>query len=276
MLPLERMHIQRPAAFPQLEWIIGPPSPYRSARHFHEDLEIALNLGRTWQQVYRGQTYTVPGDALLLTPPGESHTAYSLESGAAPYVGLRIAPAALCEALTEMTERPQPLPFFREVLVTDPGMHAHVLAFHAALPGAHLSRLTLDALWQQVVADLQRLSTTHAALPPARREPGAIRIVKAYLHEQYRVNVALRDLAQLAGMSTFALSRSFRATVGIAPHAYQTQIRVLHAQRLLRQGYPPGEVALLTGFHNQSHLGRHFKRLVGLTPGQYAHDCRPA
>ena len=57
---------------------------------------------------------------------------------------------------------------------------------------------------------------------------------------------------------------------GIAPHQYLTSRRVDRARRLLLDGRPPGEVAALTGFHDQSHLTRHFRRLVGVTPGRYA------
>jgi AraC-like DNA-binding protein len=53
------------------------------------------------------------------------------------------------------------------------------------------------------------------------------------------------------------------------PHAFQTQARIARAKTLLRQGRAISEVARLTGFADQSHLTRHFKRLVKLTPGEY-------
>ncbi|GCE25873.1 hypothetical protein KDA_13570 [Dictyobacter alpinus] len=68
--------------------------------------------------------------------------------------------------------------------------------------------------------------------------------------------------------------RSLENALGFPPHAYQTQIRIIHAKKLLADNLPLTEVALRTGFHSQSHLGWHFKRLVGITPGEYALDCR--
>ena len=50
---------------------------------------------------------------------------------------------------------------------------------------------------------------------------------------------------------------------------YQTQIKIDRAKKLLSQGMPISTVATTTGFYDQSHLGYHFKRLVGTTPGNY-------
>jgi transcriptional regulator GlxA family with amidase domain len=54
------------------------------------------------------------------------------------------------------------------------------------------------------------------------------------------------------------------------PHAYQIQVRLLRAKKLLRSGRHPADVAYATGFADQSHFSRHFKRLMGLTPARYA------
>jgi len=58
------------------------------------------------------------------------------------------------------------------------------------------------------------------------------------------------------------------------PHAFQTQVRIARAKNLLREGHSISHVATMTGFVDQSHLTRHFKRLVKLTPGQYLQDSK--
>jgi AraC-like DNA-binding protein len=52
-------------------------------------------------------------------------------------------------------------------------------------------------------------------------------------------------------------------------YEYLTQVRVARAKRLLSQGYAIAQVAQKTGFADQSHLTRQFKRFVGVTPGKY-------
>jgi AraC-like DNA-binding protein len=70
-------------------------------------------------------------------------------------------------------------------------------------------------------------------------------------------------------MSPFYLLRVFHNAVGVPPHEYQTQVRIAQARKLIRKGMSISQVALTTGFFDQSHLYRNFKRIVGVTPGQY-------
>ena len=57
--------------------------------------------------------------------------------------------------------------------------------------------------------------------------------------------------------------------MGLAPHEYQVQLRVNRARALLESGESAAQAALDSGFADQSHLNRHFRRILGLTPGAY-------
>lgn len=65
------------------------------------------------------------------------------------------------------------------------------------------------------------------------------------------------------------LIRAFTRVHGLPPHRYLTGRRVELARRLLLAGQPAAEVAAAAGFHDQSHLTRHFRRMLGTTPGRY-------
>jgi AraC-like DNA-binding protein len=79
----------------------------------------------------------------------------------------------------------------------------------------------------------------------------------------------LEQLAQTVYLSPFHLSRLFRERLGVPPHTYLNQIRVQQAQHLLRQGEPVAAVAVSVGFADQAHFSKAFKRIVGVSPGQY-------
>ena len=68
--------------------------------------------------------------------------------------------------------------------------------------------------------------------------------------------------------------RSFKRQYGLTPHAYDLCKRIALAKEALRSGAKPSHVAHTFGFVDQSHLTRHFKRLVGITPFQYARAGR--
>ncbi len=73
------------------------------------------------------------------------------------------------------------------------------------------------------------------------------------------------------------LVRAFSREFDMAPHQYLTGRRVDLARRLLLDGMRAPDAATAAGFYDQSHLSRHFKRVVGTSPGRYARSgpaCR--
>ncbi|KVG67855.1 AraC family transcriptional regulator [Burkholderia ubonensis] len=79
----------------------------------------------------------------------------------------------------------------------------------------------------------------------------------------------LDTLAAVAGLSVSRFTARFRSEVGLSPHRYLCLVRVRCAQDLLRAGMAPSVVATEVGFFDQSHLCRHFRRVLGITPREY-------
>jgi transcriptional regulator GlxA family with amidase domain len=102
-----------------------------------------------------------------------------------------------------------------------------------------------------------------------RADPGVRRALE-YLRDEVARNVTLDELAAVAGIGKYHLIRRFQAATGVPPHAYQVALRVNLARKLLERGELATRVAAEAGFTDQSHLNRHFRRRLGLTPAQYA------
>jgi AraC-like DNA-binding protein len=94
--------------------------------------------------------------------------------------------------------------------------------------------------------------------------------VRDHIQRTYSQKVRLEELAKNAGMCRSALVRAFTRQVGLPPHAYRIHLRISRAQELITEGWPLSDVSLEVGFADQSHLNRHFKRLIGISPGRYA------
>lgn len=103
----------------------------------------------------------------------------------------------------------------------------------------------------------------------ASHQTRPVRRAMEFLREHLSDSVTLDDLALYAGLDKFHLCRAFRAQIGMPPHAYLTHLRVARARRLLERGIVASEVASLVGFYDQSQLNRHFRRIVGTTPGRH-------
>ncbi|WP_221348286.1 helix-turn-helix transcriptional regulator [Streptomyces beigongshangae] len=101
------------------------------------------------------------------------------------------------------------------------------------------------------------------------------RRLRELLDERLLEGVTLREAAALVHAHPTHLVRAFSGAYGIPPHQYLMSRRVERARRLLLEGRTPGEVAAETGFYDQSHLTRHFKRLVGVAPGRYRGGVSP-
>jgi AraC family transcriptional regulator len=125
----------------------------------------------------------------------------------------------------------------------------------------------------------------HALAPrrPARGPDGALprgrlRAVVEYVEEHLDAGPTLGQLAGVARLSPYHFARQFKAATGLPPHEYVIARRVERAQQLLRGGgdLSLAEVAAHAGFSDQSQFTRHFKRLVGVTPGQFRTSARIA
>ncbi|MET9410523.1 AraC family transcriptional regulator [Streptomyces sp. NPDC002935] len=153
--------------------------------------------------------------------------------------------------------------------LVDPVLRRRVGQMHTALahPGDELeadSRLTL-------IGDrLRGLLRPRSAVEPSRPDRPLAQQLRELLDARLVEGIALDEAARLVHAHPAHLVRAFSGAFGIAPHQYLMSRRVDRARRLLLDGRPPGEVATATGFYDQSHLTRHFRRLVGVTPGRYA------
>ncbi|MDQ0684651.1 AraC-like DNA-binding protein [Streptomyces achromogenes] len=150
----------------------------------------------------------------------------------------------------------------------DPVLRRRVGQLHSTLarPGDELeadSRLALIGERLRV-----HLRDRRRAGPP-RRDPALARRLRELLDERVVEGLALEEAAGLVRAHPAHLVRAFSGAYGIAPHQYLTARRVDLARRLLLDGRPPGEVAAAAGFYDQAHLTRHFRKLVGVTPGRY-------
>jgi transcriptional regulator of acetoin/glycerol metabolism/AraC-like DNA-binding protein len=100
--------------------------------------------------------------------------------------------------------------------------------------------------------------------------PGALRRVREYIDIHLSDRTQLTELATVAGVSVHHFAREFKRSTGVTPHDYLMQRRIDRAREMLaRTGWSLSEVAFAAGFSDQSHMSRHFRRLLGMTPGQF-------
>jgi AraC-like DNA-binding protein len=150
----------------------------------------------------------------------------------------------------------------------DPRLARRFVELHRALE-TRSSRLECETLlmeWLHSAGDPPERCESRRA---ARRDP-ALRRARELLCDEPAGNVTLDELAGAAGISRHRLTRLFGAAYGMPPHRFQLACRIGAARQMLERGVPVAEVALEAGFVDQSHLHRHFRKTLGMTPARYA------
>jgi AraC family transcriptional regulator len=163
-----------------------------------------------------------------------------------------------------------------------PHLRAAMGAVEAELTsGGAGGRLAAESLANVLAVHLLR----HVLAPrqPERGRDGALprgrlRAVVEYIEEHLDASPSLEQMAEVAGLSPYHFARQFRTATGLPPHQYVIARRVERAKELLQVGTNLSltEVATCAGFSDQSHFSHHFRRLVGITPGQFRMSARMA
>jgi len=105
--------------------------------------------------------------------------------------------------------------------------------------------------------------------------PDPIQVATTFINDHYSEPIEIQQVAEHARLSTSQLNRRFRSTYQMSPSQYLQRVRVHHAsQALLDTDKQIGIIALDTGFYDQAHLTRLFRRWMGLTPFDFRKDSR--
>lgn len=152
--------------------------------------------------------------------------------------------------------------------VPDATLRDRISRLHASLsvPGETLQAESRLAL----VEDRLRQHLSGRPAGADVRDRGLADGLRALLDASVPSGLSLADAAASLGASVPYLVRAFTREYGLPPHRYLTGRRLDRARRLLLDGMPPAAVATEAGFYDQSHLTRHFLRLLGTTPSRYA------
>lgn len=257
----EEIRVWRPAGVGGVEVQRGVGVARVVARHWHEEFQLCLIEEGAGELVYRGARHATPAASLFVVHPGEIHSNRAYDERGCSYRSLFVEPGVMGQEGR--------VPFFRESVVFERGALGMFVRLHVALerPASSLERGSLLLAFSTML--VERFGERRPGANAFVVKRAGVERACEYLRECYAENVSLERLAGLVGLSPFHFSRVFTEQVGMPPHAFQTQVRVARAKALLACGWAVAQAAAQTGFADQSHLTRHFKRLTGVTPGQY-------
>ena len=237
------------------------PSPVRTERE--------INGRFKQEQVVRGNCFIIPANTT-------QYAEWDKESGA---VMLAIDPTTFAQTIYEVVD-PDTIELLPQFATPDPFLHQIGVALKSALiKQSNTSRLYAETLINSLILHLlEHYCTTRSNL----QESGSgqlprykLKQVIDYIDADLDRDLSLKELATVVQMSPNYFSQLFKQTTGITPHQYVIRYRIERAKHLMQQNkLSLAEIATQVGFVDRSHLHRHFRRLVGVTPKTYFQKFR--
>ncbi len=249
-------------------WLFKAPGPVERveacfagaayAPHRHDTYAIGITIEGVQRFDYRGATRNSHAGGIVVLHPDELHDGRAGDERGFRYRSLYVAPADV-EAMLDG----RPLPFVDGGISTNPRLRRAVLAllgdFDRPLTGLELQDGLYDVATALEQADRRRIPATVANRAAAIR---ARHYIEAHLDTAF----SLAELEAATGHGRWQLSRDFRALFGTSPYRYLVMRRLDRARGMMLAGHNIAETALGSGFADQSHFSRMFKRAFGLTP----------
>ncbi len=241
--------------------------------HAHDEYVLGVIDGGVHAVWCRGEMNRVPEGSVVTMRPGDVH-----HGGAGSATGwgqqmIYIPEAGMRALLADILDRdmPQTLDFGAAFHATR-GLARKFATLH------HLLHTETRVLARDVALDAL-LGAMLVELAPAIRTPdvrpdGRISDALDFLDARVDEEVSLAELCAVTGLKRRQTIAAFRRHTGLPPHAWHLQRKIERVKRLLRAGQSPAAAALDAGFADQSHMGRHFAAIVGVTPGAYARGVR--
>lgn len=124
----------------------------------------------------------------------------------------------------------------------------------------------------EILIFINEFYANSAAVPKVQQDYtyNKVKPIISFIDENIKENITLDYLTSKFYISKYYLERIFKQATGCSVNEYIINKRILNSKKLLKDNMPISQVAELIGFNSDSHFIRTFKKLVGITPKQYA------
>jgi AraC-like DNA-binding protein len=237
-------------------------------RHSHEVFSIGAITSGQSTYLHEKTAQTISTGTVVLMNPGDVHACNPIDDQPWSYIMLYVD-AQWLTSIQQACGIAEGLGF-QPIGATQTGSSA---LFNGLLELYEvLTDPTLESLRKHEAAlayFMLMQQTLGASTLPTRKANHKVERAAAYINQHFMRAIRLEEICQAASLSEAYLIRAFEQRYHMTPHAYLINRRIQHAQAQLRDGGQIADVALQTGFADQAHFQRVFKKHLAATPGQY-------
>ena len=244
---------------------------WNSTAHTHSCTELFYCLSGEGQFYLSGQLYPVKPDDMIIVNPQVEHTELSLNASPLEYIVLGVASMEFLFSKADTNYAIFNCRENRERMVTL--LHMLLAEADRSLDGCET---VCQDLLEVLLIWLVRCTTIslqlEEAAPTENRECTEI---KRYLDTNYREDISLDLLAELAHLNKYYLAHTFQREYGISPITYLNRRRIEESKHMLgNTSYSLAQISELMGFSSPSYFSQCFRKAEGLTPNEYRRQVR--
>lgn len=235
--------------------------------HFHDCYVFGFIENGRRHLCCKGQEYDLSTGDMILFNPQDNHLCFPLGNEPLDYRALNIGIEVMQYAVREITGQIY-LPHFKNNVIYQSDITAAIDSLYLAIVN-QVDKLQKEEALFFLLEQLLQECSCNLADTGVEQPHAALQALCLYMQQNYMQNITLDELASLSKFSKSYLLRFFTKQIGVSPYRYLQNIRLNQAKKLLEKNIAPLEVAIATGFADQSHFTNYFKEFIGLTPKQY-------
>ena len=249
-------------------------SDFSYVKHAHEELTLAVTTCGIQEFYCKGSWFrSHPGEIILLNP-GDVHNGNPGNNDILKYTMLYLDTEDFYPLMWSATGSQHRQFRIAQNHFKDPALQSLILGLSNIVGGRNCFAVEFDHCRYKIARHLA-LRMCMATLDSWKKEKDKLLLkAKEYIHDNVTEDISIDELSQIVNISKYHFIRMFRNQFGLTPHQYILNLKVNQARISLETEAFPSEVAQHFGFFDVSHLNRHFKRVVGLTPKQYQQQLK--
>lgn len=259
----------RSPLLPDAELLTAEYFAQEFAPHWHESFSIPVIQSGAQTYRYRGTRCLASVGCIAAINPGEVHTGERATEHGWAYRAFYPTVDWMQQLASDMAGSAVGVPWLPDGVIEDAEVSTQLAYAHRLLEAGSDPLAAENALTAGFALMLSRYARTRPTIQTILSDAVRVEMMKSRLSDDLSTSISLTELAQEVGLSSFYAARLFSRTTGMPPHAWRNQLRLNRAQSLLRQNLSVTEIATMTGFADQSHFTRHFKRAFGVAPGRW-------
>lgn len=247
---------------------VAADTAHAFGRHMHDQYGIGVILRGAQKSLSgRGIVEAEAGDVITVNP-GEVHDGTPIGERGRAWRMLYFDPAALAEAIGELTEGVTNRAELSRPAMRDSVSASRFFSLFRAMTDSQGGYSEIEACENLLLLLASLIDRGQGER--LREAPQSIGQARSRIDDDPSAPLSLCELAGISGVSQFQLVRGFSKATGLTPHAYLVQRRLQRARKLIAGGVTLADAAQASGFADQSHMTRLFVRTYGLSPGLYA------